>query len=218
MRTVFIHPERCIGCKQCEVACAVAHSQTQNLFLAVFERPAPKPRIHAEPGLELNTSFPNKCRHCNPAPCQSVCPTAAIHRPADFPEIVMIEARKCIACGMCAMVCPFDVITYYASAATPGKTSVALKCDHCIERQRLGGVPACVEACKVGALEFGEINELVKTARARYSERLLQAVGQETATQAASAVALLPPNVEAWRGWGAEVSALNADGKRQKGA
>jgi carbon-monoxide dehydrogenase iron sulfur subunit len=94
MKTVFIHPERCIGCKQCEVACTVAHSQTRNLFLATFESPSPKPRIHAEPGLDLNTSFPNKCRHCNPAPCQGVCPTGAILRPADFPEIVRIEGRK----------------------------------------------------------------------------------------------------------------------------
>lgn len=209
MKTVFIHPERCIGCKQCEAACAVAHSQTQNLFLAVFEHPTPKPRIHAEPGLELNTSFPNKCRHCNPAPCIGVCPTGAIHRPADFPEIVLIEARKCIACGMCALVCPFDVITYYASTAALERASVATKCDHCIERQRRGQIPACVEACKVNALEFGEINELVKSARARYSERLLQASGQEPAVGAAEAIGLLPPNVEAWRDWGAAVSALN---------
>src|SRR5574342_760097 len=160
MKTVFVHPERCIGCKQCEVACAVAHSQTKNLFLSVFESPAPKPRIHAEPGLTMNTAFPNKCRHCSPAPCLGVCPTAAIHRAADYPDILLIEARKCIACGMCAMVCPFDVISYYPSMAAPEKAIVALKCDHCIERQRMGAVPACVEACKVYALEFGDINEL----------------------------------------------------------
>ena len=117
MKTVFVHPERCIGCKQCESACAVAHSQTKNLFLAVFESPPPKPRIHAEPGLTMNTAFPNKCRHCNPAPCMSVCPTSAIHRADDFPEIILVDEHKCIACGMCAMVCPFDVITFFASAA-----------------------------------------------------------------------------------------------------
>jgi carbon-monoxide dehydrogenase iron sulfur subunit len=212
MKTVFIHPERCIGCKQCEVACAVAHSQSKNLFWAVFETPTPKPRIHAEPGLQLNTSFPNKCRHCNPAPCQAVCPTAAISRPADHPEIVLIDARRCIACGMCAMACPFDVITYYASAAAPEKSAVAIKCDHCIERQRIGEVPACVEACKVEALEFGELNELVKAARERYSERLLQAVGQQGAPP--QAVETMPFAISAYRAWGAAVTDLNADGKK----
>lgn len=209
MKTVFVHPERCIGCKQCETACAVAHSQTRNLFLAVFESPAPKPRIHAEPGLTLNTAFPNKCRHCNPAPCMTVCPTAAIHRAADYLDIVLIEARKCIACGMCAMVCPFDVITYHASAAAPEKPVVALKCDHCIERQRQRLIPACVESCKAGALEFGEINELAKAARTKYSEFVSVAVGQVGAQAEA-----IPANVTAWRGYGAEVTHLNANGKK----
>jgi len=209
MKTVSVHPERCIGCKQCEMACAVAHSQTKNLFLSVFETPAPKSRIHAEPGLLLNTAFPNKCRHCDPAPCMAVCPTAAIRRAADHPEIVMIEPRKCIACGMCAMVCPFDVITYYAAAGAPGKPAIAIKCDHCIERQRQGGSPACVEACKAGALQFGEINELVKAARTRYSEAVSVAV-----TQVSSELSALPANVVAWRQLGAEITHLNADGKK----
>ncbi len=209
MKTVFVHPERCIGCKQCEAACAVAHSQTKNLFLSVFESPAPKPRIHAEPGFILNTAFPNKCRHCNPAPCMAVCPTAAIHRAADLPEIVLIEARKCIACGMCAMVCPFDAITYHPAAAAPEKASVAIKCDHCIERQRQGMTPACVEACKVGALQFGEINELVKAARTHYAEAVSVAV-----TQVRKEIVALPANIDAWRQWGAAVTHMNADGKK----
>jgi carbon-monoxide dehydrogenase iron sulfur subunit len=213
MKTVFIHPERCIGCKQCEAACAVAHSKSKNLFLSVFESPTSKPLIHAEPGIQLNTSFPNKCRHCNPAPCLGACPTGAIHRPADFPEIVLIEARKCISCGMCAMVCPFDVITYYPSAAAPGKTQVALKCDNCISRQRIGEIPACVEACKVGALEFGELNEVIKAARVAYTQVTLQTTGQQ-AMQKGIEPKALPASIEIWRGWGAAVSHLNADGKK----
>ncbi len=209
MKTVFVHPERCIGCKQCESACAVAHSQTKNLFLAVFESPTPKPRIHSEPGLAMNTAFPNKCRHCNPAPCMSVCPTAAIHRPSDYPDIVMIDAHKCIACAMCAMVCPFDVITYFPLATAPERSVVAVKCDHCIERQQLGLIPACVESCKVKALEFGEINELVKTARTRYSESVSVAVGEVGAEAAA-----IPANIDAWRGYGAAVTRLNTNGKK----
>lgn len=211
MKTVFVNPEQCIGCKQCEVACAVAHSQSKSLFLSVFESPLPKPRIHAEPGVLLNTAFPNKCRHCNPAPCITTCPTAAMVRHPDFPDIVIVEDRKCIACGMCAMVCPFDVITYHAAPGVPEKPSVAFKCDNCIERQREGLEPACVEVCKVNALEFGEINELVKAARTRYSE--IVSVG---VSQVSREILPLPLEVEGWRAWGASVTRLNANG--QKGA
>ena len=120
-------------------------------FGLYLRSPLSKPRIHAEPGLALNTSFPNKCRHCNPAPCMGACPTAAIRRSEDYPEIVLIDGGKCIACGMCAMVCPFDVITYFPSAEAPetdgGGQSATLS-----RPPAEGAVPACVEACKVGAL------------------------------------------------------------------
>jgi carbon-monoxide dehydrogenase iron sulfur subunit len=127
----------------------------------------------------------------------------------DYSDIVLIEARKCIACGMCAMVCPFDVITYYPNAAAPEKAAVATKCDHCIERQRQGLVPACVESCKVSALEFGEINELTKSARTRYSEAVSVAIGQVSPQ-----VIALPANLEAWRGYGAAVTRLNSNDKK----
>jgi hypothetical protein len=71
-----------------------------------------------------------------------------------------------------------------------------------------------VEACKVGALKFGEINELVKAARTRYTERTLQAIG----TEAVAVETLhLPVPIETWRRWGSAVSTLNSNGGK-KGA
>jgi carbon-monoxide dehydrogenase iron sulfur subunit len=110
---------------------------------------------------------------------------------------------------MCAMVCPFDVVTYYPLAAAPERQAVAVKCDHCIERQRIGLSPACVESCKTNALEFGDINELTKAARARYSETVSAAMGQS-----GEKVSSIPANVETWRGFGAAVTHLNSNGKK----
>lgn len=203
MKTVFVQPERCIGCKQCEIACAVEHSQSKNLYQAVFEDPKPRPRIHVGPGIYMNSSFPNKCRHCEPAPCMAVCPTAAISRTADK-EIVLIDGDKCISCAMCAMVCPFDVIRYYAVFEALKERAVALKCDHCVERQKEGREPACVEVCKVDALLFGELNELIKTA----DSSLARAVSEATAT-VSSEFTSRPDNFIAWRDWGKAASALN---------
>jgi carbon-monoxide dehydrogenase iron sulfur subunit len=203
MKTVFINPERCIGCKHCEIACAVEHSESKNLYQAVFEEPLPRPHIHVEPGLHLNTSFPNKCRHCDPAPCMQVCPSGAISRSDDLSEIVVVDGNKCILCGMCGMVCPFDVITYGRTWTVRLRRDVAIKCDHCIDRQREGRIPACAEACKVEALQFGEINELVKAARTRLSEAVSVAVGEIRPE-----VTLIPENVGAWRELGEEISQL----------
>ncbi|MGQ4833827.1 MAG: 4Fe-4S dicluster domain-containing protein [Candidatus Asgardarchaeia archaeon] len=42
--------------------------------------------------------FPDKCRHCNPAPCMQVCPTGAITRQSEF-DTVIINEEKCIDSG-----------------------------------------------------------------------------------------------------------------------
>ena len=203
MNTVFVNPERCVGCRQCELACLVEHSQTKDLISALTEKPVPRRFIMVAPGLHLNSAFPSKCRHCNPAPCQQACPTGAISR-NDEMDIVLIDAAKCITCGMCAMVCPFDVITYYPTARLKSGKKAAIKCDNCIERQRQGRQPACVEICKVGALQFGDINELSKKARTKLGKSISVAAGQIKAEEAQ-----IPPYFKAWQAWGEEVARVN---------
>lgn len=200
MKTVFVNPERCIGCKQCELACAVEHSQSQNLYQAILEEPKPQRRIHVVPGLYLSTSFPNKCRHCDPAPCMRVCPTGAIRRDSAM-DIVVVDGQKCIACAMCAMVCPFDVLTFYPSPQVKMDRVTATKCDHCIDRQRQGRIPACVEACKVGALVFGDINELARDSSLRLARAVSVAVGEMQPE-----MTHMPANVETWRAVGKTIS------------
>ena len=203
MKTVFVDPERCVACHQCEVACLVEHSQSKNLYGALSESPTPRRFIVATPGIRLNSSFPSKCRHCNPAPCQAVCPTGAISRNADM-DIVLIDGSKCIVCGMCAMVCPFDVITYFPTAKVRPERTVAIKCDNSVDRQHEGMMPACVETCKVGALQFGDVNELVKKARTQIGKSVSIAIGlikpEETR---------VPAHFQSWRDWGESVTQIN---------
>ena len=57
------------------------------------------------------------------------------------------------------MVCPFSAITFHQTPAA--NTFISYKCDDCIERQKDGREPACAEACKTGALVFGDVNEII---------------------------------------------------------
>lgn len=203
MKTVFVNPERCIGCRQCEFACAVEHSQSRDPAQAVFETPVPRPRIHVTPGPAFHTSFPNKCRHCDPAPCQQVCPTAAVTRDNEQ-DLVLVSIDKCIACAMCAMVCPFDVITFHAQANGMPARVVATKCDGCADRINMGLQPACVDACQTDALVFGELNDLIKAGRTRETSAVLTAV--------ANAEPQAPPTPESiagWRAWGESTTNMN---------
>ena len=160
MKKVIVHPERCVGCMQCMAACATAHSKTKGLFSAILETPLPKPRIHVGVGL-YTEGFPNRCRHCDPAPCQLACLPGAIFRDLEL-DTVLIDPDKCINCASCAMACPFGVVRYHEHAFAPPGKVVAAKCDNCFERQMQGLIPACVEVCKVDALTFEEQAEAMK--------------------------------------------------------
>jgi len=156
MKKVQINYERCIGCKHCEIACIIEHSSSKELFSCIEEQPYPKRFINVEVS-DMQT-YPVNCRHCDFPLCMNICPVSAIRKEKD--GTVLIEPSSCIGCGMCAMACPFGVIKYTVLEA-PAKTkrTVAVKCDGCRDRVKMGRLPACVEACKTGALSYESIEE-----------------------------------------------------------
>lgn len=160
MKQVVVHPERCVGCMQCMTACAAEHSQSKQLLAAVLEVPRPRSRIHVGAGL-YGEGFPNRCRHCDPAPCLLACLPGAIGRDSET-GTVLIDPETCINCASCAMACPFGVIRYHPDPCAPPGKVVAVKCDNCIDRRQRGLVPACVEMCKSGALTFEEPDAALK--------------------------------------------------------
>jgi len=160
MKEVIVQPERCVGCMQCMIACATAHSQTKQLYTAVWETPLPKSRVHVGAGL-YNEGFPNRCRHCNPAPCMLACLGGAIFRDT-VTDSVLIDPDRCINCASCAMACPYGVIRFHEDCVAPPGKVVAVKCDNCDQRQSQGLIPACVEVCKSGALTFEEMTDAMK--------------------------------------------------------
>jgi carbon-monoxide dehydrogenase iron sulfur subunit len=126
-----------------------------------------------------------------------VCPSGAISRDA-AQDTVLVDDRKCIACAMCAMVCPFDVITYHAQQVGDAERTVAVKCDGCVHRVRKGLLPACVEACKTGALRYGDINDLVAEGQRRETATVLAAAETTHETEL--------DGIAAWRATGAYVA------------
>jgi carbon-monoxide dehydrogenase iron sulfur subunit len=107
-----------------------------------------------------------QCRHCEDAPCISVCPTGAIYRQqAESP--VLINQDLCIGCKFCLMVCPFGVI----NVSRDGKAMV--KCDLCIERTKIGQEPACVEACPTKALKLVDEEKIAASKRQRSARELV---------------------------------------------
>lgn len=163
---VIVDPSQCMGCRSCELACAVAHSASRDLMTDVRQGEKPGRRINVEP--YGRTAVPVHCRHCEEPACVLACPTGAVHRAGPTGPVLSDQAR-CIGCKMCVQACPFGVITLTAD----GKG--VLKCDQCVERLAQGQEPACVNACPTKALLFGDEDEVSRAKRRKHAEQMAKA-------------------------------------------
>lgn len=191
MKTVFVRQERCVGCRHCEVACAIEHSKGKSLFSSILEETRSYPRIYVEV-IENYQKFPNRCRHCDPAPCMQVCPTGTLYR-EEKTGSVLIDYLKCIGCAVCAMACPFGIIQFRNVPGLALNREVNAKCDNCISRLEDDRIPACAEACKTSALEFGDVNDLIRVARTDFTNQMI--TSRETDTE----VPIIPENIRAFK-------------------
>lgn len=152
--SIHVEIKKCLSCHSCELACALEHSESKELAQSVCEDPTPVSRVHVE-DVE-GTGVPVQCRHCEDAPCVSVCPREAIEKLGPG-QAVVIDEEKCTGCKFCVAVCPFGVV------ALREDDKVAVKCDLCPRRVKEGSQPACVSACPSGALCFGTAEQLQET-------------------------------------------------------
>ncbi len=140
---------KCIACKNCEIACAVAHSQSKTLSQALLENPRPQPRIRVR-YLSNELAGPYQCRHCENPWCAEACPEGAFSRAGDMREPVLLARETCQAAKKCLRACPFRAVRLTREG------DKAYKCDLCLERLEAGIEPACAEACPTGAIVFIE--------------------------------------------------------------
>lgn len=166
-KIIVIDIEKCMGCKSCEFACAVAHTESQDPVKIIQSNQRPGSRISVE--YYQGKSVPINCNHCEEAACVMVCPTGAVHRNAKG-KPVLVNAEVCIGCRMCVQACPFGVITM----TVDGKSAV--KCDLCIKRLAKGEQPACVYACPTKALVFIEQAKANKMKRQKIAGNLVMLI------------------------------------------
>jgi len=153
---LVVKVDRCLGCKSCELACAVEHSESKDLLQAMQEETTPRSRLRVEQG--DGYAVPLQCRHCEDAPCVAICPSGALYR--ESPESpVVVNHALCIGCDWCVLACPFGVISFDEAGRK------ITKCDRCFERVEAGEMPACVTACPTGAIEFKTQDEVVADKR-----------------------------------------------------
>jgi Fe-S-cluster-containing hydrogenase component 2 len=172
---IMVDPERCLGCHTCELACAAAHTRSGTLFGAVLGREPLTPRNRVVQVAQV--SFSTQCRQCEDAPCVKVCPTGATFRTETY---TAVNPNRCIACGLCTMVCPFGAVHISTVQVNSKIKRAATKCDLCVDRP---GGPACVEACPTKALSLAMPRQVMETALKDSAERFLAALQSQRQLQ-----------------------------------
>lgn len=143
MKEIFVRLSRCVGCRQCEISCALMHSESHDIHRAVWERPLPRQRVRVT--REAGEYFPLRCFHCEDAPCVEACISGAMRIDEDVGRVYN-DTSRCVGCHMCVMVCPYGSIQIHDGE------KVALKCDRCPDEEE----PACVRDCPTRALLIRE--------------------------------------------------------------
>jgi formate dehydrogenase iron-sulfur subunit len=188
----FTDTTLCIGCKACEVACkewnslpadhlsltGMSYDNTGALSSNTWRHVAfiEKVRSDGADGAMVLPPFQSHwkmmsdvCKHCDNAPCQEACPTGALFR-TEF-DTVVVQQDICNGCGYCVPACPFGVIDLNE---LDGK---AHKCTLCYDRLKSGLEPACAKSCPTDSIQFGELSDLHRRARARVQSLHEQGAG-----------------------------------------
>ena len=130
--SLAIHPDKCTGCKQCELACSWVQTGS-------FQPSRSLIRVHI---FDEQASFaPYTCFQCSEAWCMQACPVNAIDIDDENGAKIVID-DTCVGCKLCVIACPFGTMFF------DKPTEVAAKCDLC------AGDPACARACPTDAIEF----------------------------------------------------------------
>lgn len=143
------HPERCVGCGACVMACINENGLDTDAQLPY--RLLKNNEYVTEEKVEV-TYFTHGCMHCKDRPCEGKCPRQCFsyNRAAG---VVTLDNTMCVGCHACERVCPYKAISF--------KDKKAYKCNGCLKNLSRDRLPACVMACPRQAITIDEKNAVV---------------------------------------------------------
>ena len=168
----FIDTDRCTGCRGCQVACKQWHDlpaeETENR--GTYQNP---------PDLSFSTYklvrmkeevidgrlqwlfLPEQCRHCIEPPCLDTADDEqAIYKDEKTGAVIFTANTKNLDAAEIIESCPYNIPRQAADGTLA-------KCDMCNDRVTNGLLPACVQTCPTGAMNFGDREDMVSLAGQR---------------------------------------------------
>ena len=140
-KILLAEPEKCTGCRLCEMYCSLTKTATCNPLRA---------RVNVIKWEEENIIVPVICHHCQEPLCALTCPVNAITKDKET-GLVATDPNLCIHCQMCMVACPFSAPSL---DHIEGKV---VRCDLCSGEE---DGPICVQVCSTGALRLERADRL----------------------------------------------------------
>lgn len=151
----YFDSSQCSGCKTCQVACKDKHNLTNGIrWRNVYEVSGGEWEKNGNNWISKIRSYnvSMSCNHCQDPICMQKCPNKAIYKTEE--GIVLIDSERCMGCNYCQWSCPYGALHLDTDA---GKMT---KCTLCADYIAEGKPPACVAACPMRVLDFGDYEEL----------------------------------------------------------
>lgn len=152
----YLDISACIGCKACQTACKDKNDLPVDInWRKVIEYNGGSWEFENDNLVPVNVytyHLTVSCQHCENPPCLPVCPTTAIRKGDD--GVVLVDPAKCMGCQYCSWACP------YGAPQFGGRGEPMSKCDMCADLRAIDKNPACVDACPLRALDWGEMTDL----------------------------------------------------------
>ncbi len=172
-KSFFVDLTKCTACRGCQVACKQwkklpaektrnvgSHQNPQDLSAVTLKLVRFKEEVNN--GKVDWFFFPDQCRHCIEAPCVMVSEVeGAIIQDPVTGAVIYTEKTAQEDFETIRGACPYDI------PRQDPKTKVIFKCDMCSDRVAVGMLPACVQTCPTGAMNFGDREDMLALAEKR---------------------------------------------------
>lgn len=179
-KSFFVDLTLCTACRGCQVACKqwkkLPAEQTRNLGSHQNPQDLSSKTIRLVRFNEVRNDkgklnwffFPEQCRHCIEPPCKHIANmynSEAVIQDKATGAVVMTD-KAILPEGRLEswQLCPYNV------PRKDEETGLWSKCDMCIDRVKAGLLPACVQSCPTGTMNFGDRDEMLELARRRLAE------------------------------------------------
>lgn len=180
-KSFFIDLTRCTACRGCQVACKQwnklpaeetknhgSHQNPMDVSAITYKTVHMKEVADDQGFMAAWLFFPEQCRHCVEAPCKMVADAyddQAILQDPETGAITFTERTKDLPdFDEIREACPYNIPRQHAD------TKIMAKCTMCLDRVHNGLLPACVQACPTGCMNFGDRDDMLELAEKRLAE------------------------------------------------